>query len=139
MAKIKSIKGVNFFNKKFLDERLKKFIASKDIFQRINIHNSSNDLMHIMIMFYKKNFDYPPHFSINKTESFSVIKGKFKIFFYDKNKNIKKKFILEKDNILGYKLNKNIFHKIVPLSNYCVALEVLDGPYINNSVKKIDE
>jgi len=139
MAKTKNIKGVNFLNKIFLNKQLKKFVASKDNFQRINVHNSDNDRMHIMIMFYKKKFYYPPHFSINKTESFSVIKGKFKILFYDKNKNINKEIILEKDNIIGYKLNKNIFHKIIPLSNYCVALEVLDGPYINNSVKKINE
>lgn len=139
MAKTKIIKSVNFFNKKFLDKQLKKFKISKDSFQRINLHKSEDDLMHIMIMFYKKKFDYPPHFSVNKTESFFVIKGKFKILFYHKNKKISKKIILEKDNILGYKLNKNIYHKIVPLTNYCVALEILDGPYIKNSVKKINE
>ena len=139
MAKTKNIKNLNFLNKAFLEKELKKFITSKNSFQRINLHNSDSDLMHIMIMFYKKKFNYPPHFSINKTESFSVIKGKFKIIFYDKNKKPKQKIFLKKNNTLTYKLNKNIYHKIIPLSNYCIGLEVLDGPYIKNSVRKIDE
>jgi cupin fold WbuC family metalloprotein len=138
MAKIENTKSVNFYNKKFLDKHLKKFISSEDNFRRINIHKSDSDIVHIMLMFYKKKFEYPPHYSINKTESFSVIKGKFKIIFYDKNKKTKRTIILEKKNII-YKLNKNIFHKIIPLSNCSVALEVLDGPYIKNSVKKINE
>tara|TARA_B100000780_G_C21023605_1_gene410304 strand:- start:412 stop:828 length:417 start_codon:yes stop_codon:yes gene_type:complete len=138
MAKIENTKSVNFYNKKFLDKHLKKFISSKDNFHRINIHKSDSDIVHIMLMFYKKKFEYPPHYSINKTESFSVIKGKFKIIFYDKNKKTKRTIILEKKNII-YKLNKNIFHKIIPLSNCSIALEVLDGPYIKNSVKKINE
>jgi cupin fold WbuC family metalloprotein len=138
MAKIENTKSVNFYNKKFLDKHLKKFILSEDNFRRINIHKSDSDIVHIMLMFYKKKFEYPPHYSINKTESFSVIKGKFKIIFYDKNKKTKKTIILEKKNII-YKLNKNIFHKIIPLSNCSIALEVLDGPYIKNSVKKINE
>ena len=138
MAKIENTKSVNFYNKKFLDKHLKKFISSEDNFRRINIHKSDSDIVHIMLMFYKKKFEYPPHYSINKTESFSVIKGKFKIIFYDKNKKNKRTIILEKKNII-YKLNKNIFHKIIPLSNCSVALEVLDGPYIKNSVKKINE
>ena len=138
MAKIKNNKSVNFYSKKFLYKHLKKFISSKENFHRINIHKSENDIVHIMLMFYKKKFEYPPHYSRNKTESFSVIKGKFKIIFYDKGKKIKKTIILEKKNLI-YKLNKNIFHKIIPLSNYSIALEVLDGPYIKNSVKKINE
>jgi len=138
MAKIENTKSVNFYNKKFLDKHLKKFISSEDNFRRINIHKSDSDIVHIMLMFYKKKFEYPPHYSINKTESFSVIKGKFKIIFYDKNKKTKRTIILEKKNII-YKLNKNIFHKIIPLSNFSIALEVLDGPYIKNSVKKINE
>jgi len=138
MAKIKNIESVNFYSKKFLEKHFKKFISSKNSFQRLNIHNANNDMIHIMLMFYKRKFEYPPHYSINKTESFSVLRGKFKIVFYNKNKKAKKTIILDKNNLI-YKLNKNIFHKIIPLSNYSIALEVLDGPYIKNSVKRINE
>lgn len=138
MAKIEDTKSVNFYNKDFLNKHLKKFISSKDNFYRINFHKSNKDMLQVMLMFYKKKFTYPSHYSINKTESFSVIKGKFKIIFYDNNKKIKKSIILGKKNLI-YKLNKNIFHKIIPLSNYSIALEVLDGPYKKNSVKKINE
>lgn len=139
MAKIKNYKNINFFNKEFLKRSLKKFLKSKNLFERINIHNSEKDSVHIMLMFYKKKFQYPPHYSINKTESFTVLKGKFKIIFYGKNKKPNKTIILDKNNVLTYKLNKNIYHQIIPLNNHCIALEVLDGPYIKNSVKKINE
>ena len=111
MAKIKNTKSVNFYSKGFLEKNLKKFISSKENFYRINIHKSDNDIVHIMLMFYKKKFEYPPHYSINKSESFSVIKGKFKIIFYDERKRIKKTIILEKKNLI-YKLNKIFFTKL---------------------------
>ena len=55
MAKAGNIKSINFFSKKFLEKNLKKFKVSKDAFKRINIHSSDSDLVHIMLMFYKKN------------------------------------------------------------------------------------
>ena len=55
MAKIKNNKSVDFYSKKFLYKHLKKFISSKENFHRINIHKSENDIVHIMLMFYKKN------------------------------------------------------------------------------------
>ena len=67
MAKVEDTKSVNFYNKNFLNKHLKKFISSKDNFYRINFHKSNKDVLQIMLMFYKKNFIYPPHYSINKT------------------------------------------------------------------------
>ena len=86
MAKNKNGKFINFYNKKFLDNSIKKFLKSKKLFHRINIHKHNEDKMHIMLMFYKKEFYYPAHYSINKSDSFTAIKGKFKIIFYNKKK-----------------------------------------------------
>jgi len=137
MAKNSNGKFIKFYSKKFLDKSIKKFLKSKKLFKRINIHENNKDRMHIMLMFYKKKFSYPAHYSINKSESFSAIKGKFKIIFYNKNKKTKS-IILNKNENYTYKLNKNIFHKIIPLTKCCVALEILDGPYKKNSVKIIN-
>ena len=59
MAKIKNTKSVNFYSKAFLEKNLKKFISSKENFYRINIHKSDNDIVHIMLMFYKRKFELP--------------------------------------------------------------------------------
>ena len=86
---------------------------------------------------YRKSFNFPFHYSINKSESFSVIYGKFKILFKEKGKI--RKIILDKKNKIIFKLNANVFHKIIPLSDVSVALEILDGPFKRNSVRKINE
>lgn len=128
-------------NKKLLTKKInfskliKEFKSSKENFRRVSLHSHNNSKMHIMIMFYKKYFSYPYHYSINKSETFIHIYGSFVIKTKENNKI--KTYKLDGKNIFSYKIQKNIFHKIIPNSNVAVALEVLDGPYRKNSVKKL--
>ena len=72
MAKSIITEEITFFSSHKIEAREKKFVNSKKIFDRILLHKNDNDNMHIMLMFYKKSFSYPPHYSKNKTESFSA-------------------------------------------------------------------
>lgn len=127
MAKNLLYKKINFLEYNSLKKKIQLFKKSSKNFQRFVLHNSSKDLIQIMIMMYKKNFDYPFHYTKNSTESFSVIYGKFSIFFKINGK-IKRYSLNQKSNFV-YKINSNILHKIKPESNIAVALEILNGPY----------
>ncbi len=134
MAKSKINQEI-LISKKSLNKEIEIFKKNKDLFKRVNFHKHSNCKMHVMLMMYKKNFDYPFHFSVDKPETFILIRGKFLIRVKEK-KGIKE-YLLDNKNLFSYKINRNIFHKIIPLSTISVALEVLEGPYKKNSVKKI--
>ena len=130
MATNKAYKRVNILEEENLKKKIKSFKSSNKNFHRINLHKSQSDIIQVMVMMYKKNFEYTFHYSINKSETFSVIYGKFAIYF--KNK---KKIILDKNNNFLYKLNSNLFHKIVPITKIAVAIEILEGPYKKGMVK----
>ena len=137
MAKSTSYKKINFLENSILKKKIKVFMKSDKLFHRIILHEHEKKLIQIMIMMYKKKFSYPFHYTKNKSESFTVIRGKFKILFKEKNKI--KKIILDTKNKFIYKLNSNVFHKIIPISNIAIALEILEGPYKKNSVKILNE
>ena len=136
MAGSRIQKEVKLFKNNNIKKFELKFKKSIKNFDRFLFHEKNNDNIHIMLMFYKKNFNYPPHYSKNKSESFTVIKGKFRIEFYSRKGKLIKKILLDNKNYFSYKLNKNIYHKIIPISKICIALEILDGPFIKNSVVK---
>ena len=137
MAASTSYKKINILENSNLKNKIKIFKKSGKKFDRIVLHENEEDLIQIMVMMYRKSFNFPFHYSINKSESFSVIYGKFKILFKEKGKI--RKIILDKKNKIIFKLNANVFHKIIPLSDVSVALEILDGPFKRNSVRKINE
>jgi cupin fold WbuC family metalloprotein len=137
MAASTSYKKINILENSNLRDKIKIFKKSGKKFDRIVLHENEEDLIQIMVMMYRKSFNFPFHYSINKSESFSVIYGKFKILFKEKGKI--RKIILDKKNKIIFKLNANVFHKIIPLSDVSVALEILDGPFKRNSVRKINE
>ena len=137
MAASTSYKKINILEISNLRDKIKIFKKSGKKFDRIVLHENEEDLIQIMVMMYRKSFNFPFHYSINKSESFSVIYGKFKILFKEKGKI--RKIILDKKNKIIFKLNANVFHKIIPLSDVSVALEILDGPFKRNSVRKINE
>ena len=137
MAASTSYKKINILENSNLRDKIKIFKKSGKKFDRIVLHENEEDLIQIMVMMYRKSFNFPFHYSINKSESFSVIYGKFKILFKEKGKI--RKIILDKKNKIIFKLNANVFHKIIPLSDVSVALEILDGPFKRNAVRKINE
>ena len=126
---------INIINADYINLQIKKFLKKKKNFFRINLHKSEKEKIQFMLMFYKKGFFYPPHYSNNVTESFAPIKGRFKVIFFNNSGNIKKKILLSANKNISYKINSRIFHMIVPITKIALAIEAIDGPYKKNSVK----
>ena len=100
---------------------------------RINIHGSSTDPIHEMLIAFTNKSIILPHKHPAKTESFHIIQGKVSIHFYEEDGSQSQipNIILENSSSqLFYRLNRPLIHKVVPLSQICIIHEVTNGPFI---------
>ena len=100
---------------------------------RVNIHKSADDLLHEMIIAFTSESEVKIHKHPNKRESFHIIRGRVQIQFYDEDlvEMIDKKVIMCSENgPYFYRMQDQLWHKVVPLSDICVIHEITDGPFI---------
>lgn len=93
------------------------------------LHNDIRDHVHEMINVYPKEMYVRPHSHPFKTETKIVIEGKLLMVIFDSLGEIVDKFIMEKDGIFTFRLDKGIIHTNIPLSD-AVFHEVIDGPFV---------
>ncbi len=96
---------------------------------RICLHKNKKSKIHQMLICHHKSFNILPHCHLSKEETCIVLKGRMKLFFHEKNGNIKKTFILNSNNLNLIKIDKNLFHSMTVLSNYVIFLEITKGPF----------
>jgi len=122
------IKKKNFLITKKIISDLEKFSKKNNNADvRICMHLSKRSKMQNMInIIHKKNFITRPHKHLQKEEIYHLIKGKMKIEYFIK----KKKFtaILEK-NFNIFRMSKNTYHNIIPLSKMIIFHEIREGPF----------
>ncbi len=122
------IKKKNFLITKKIISDLEKFSKKNNNADvRICMHLSKRSKMQNMInIIHKKNFTTRPHKHLRKEEIYHLIKGKMKIEYFIK----KKKFtaILEK-NFNIFRMSKNTYHNIIPLSKMIIFHEIREGPF----------
>jgi len=115
-------------DKKKLIETSKKI--KKKIF-RICLNSSSKDKFHQMIVFQTKKYQTEIKKNLYKDKSFILVRGKQIIRIYDKNKNIIKKFYLDKNNFICW-IKKNTFYDNVTMGSQSIHIESLAGPFNRN-------
>ena len=122
------VKKKNFLITKKIIRDLEKFSKKNNNTDvRICMHLSKRSKMQNMInLIHKKNFTTEPHKHLHKEEIYHLIKGKMKIEYFIK----KKKFtaILEK-NFNIFRMSKNTYHNIIPLSKMIIFHEIREGPF----------
>jgi cupin fold WbuC family metalloprotein len=98
----------------------------KNIDVRICMHKNRNLKIQNMINLVHKKKKYLFHKHKSKEEVYHVIKGEMKIeyIFNSKLKGVK----LNKNSPI-FRMDKNIFHRIKPLSKYVIFHEIRQGPF----------
>ena len=96
---------------------------------RICLHKNKKSKIHQMLICHHKSFNILPHCHLSKEETCVVLKGRMKLFFNEKNGNIKKTSILNSNNLNLIKIDKKLFHSMTVLSNYVIFLEITKGPF----------
>ena len=100
---------------------------------RINFHHSNHDSLHEMIIAMTNETKVEPHRHPNKVESFHIIEGIVRIGFLDNKQKVENIIQLEKDKYPFYRMNAELWHIVVPISELVVIHEVTNGPFIKGA------
>jgi len=99
---------------------------------RICLHSSNENNVQEMIIVAHKSTDIGIHrHPINKPESYHVLEGLLKVCIFDDYGNIKiEKELFSDKHPRMYKIDGNIWHKPIPISEWVVYHEVATGPFV---------
>jgi cupin fold WbuC family metalloprotein len=120
----------------FVDEKniveLKE-IAKKHPLKRSRycLHESDDSNVHEMIIVAHKSSELKAHrHPNNKPESYHVLEGKLKVKIFNDDGSIKYEKILSADaHPKMYRINGNIWHQPIPMTEWVVYHEVATGPF----------
>lgn len=96
---------------------------------RICMHKNRNAKIQNMINLIYKKKEYLFHKHKYKDEVYHLVKGNMLIEYIEKKKI--NKVLLNNDNQI-FRMKKNIFHRIKPLSNFIIFHEIREGPFRGN-------
>ncbi len=96
------------------------------------MHRDTSDRLHEMIIVHAADTYVRPHKHLNKTESFHVIEGKLSVVIFEDGGELKKVIPMSaygNGTTFYYRLNESLFHTVIPISEWVVFHEVVNGPF----------
>jgi len=111
-----------------------KDIASKSSRKtsRICLHKSTDDLLQEMVIVLNKDGYRRPHKHIDRSETICIIEGRLFLIIFDDEGKVKNKIFMDKDSDKGNimcRLEKNIWHMVIPITEDVVFFEITKGPF----------
>lgn len=98
---------------------------------RLCLHNSPHAEFHNMIILERKGKYYRPHRHLRKDETFHIIEGKMAVFVFDDKGKVVDSCVLDAVNNFLYRIDKNTFHAIMPISEVVIYHESKPGSFIS--------
>lgn len=98
---------------------------------RYCLHTDTLDSLQEMIIYLLKNSYIAPHRHNRNPESLTIIKGRGLVIFFDNDGTIRNFFVLGTftGDIPFYRINRNIWHTLIPLTEFLVIHEISKGPF----------
>lgn len=101
---------------------------------RLCLHDSPENRQQEMLICTTKDDYSRPHKHAGISESHYIIDGSERIVLFDEDGNIKDTFILERSyGYLSYRINSQMYHMSIPISDTVIKLEVKPGPFVPES------
>ena len=100
---------------------------------RFCLHRNDDDAVHEMIIVLHKDSYIRPHKHVSKTESFHIIEGELLLVFFDDSGKVIRRIIMgqkEGGKTFAYRLSAELWHTVIPLSEFVVFHETTNGPFI---------
>lgn len=112
-----------------------KLKAAKNSRKRVRLcaHNDILDSLHEMLIIHARNNYVQPHQHLFKSESFHIIEGRLLVVIFDEKGQIVEVIEMgdiSSNDIFYYRLSKNLFHTIIPLTEWVVFHETTKGPFL---------
>ncbi len=114
---------------KSLIEIMKKIMIKYKVDLRLNLHSSSRDTHHDMIILQRKNYKCAVHKHLLNGETIHIIQGSLDVILYDNKKKIISKISLSKNKNTIYRIPIKCYHKIKITSPYAIYHENKKGPF----------
>lgn len=104
---------------------------------RLCLHHAMSHLTHEMIIVFHEKTIVPVHrHPVSRSESYHVIEGSMKVFFFDEDGYPTNYIILDSypnSNPIFYRLSSHTWHLPIPTSEFMVYHECLTGPFEKKS------
>ena len=118
-----------------VDIELLKALASKNQRKRIRLclHPNTEDHLHEMIIIHSKGAYVRPHKHVGKSESFHVVEGCLRVYFFEDDGRVKDVITMGqpgREEIFCYRLSESWFHTIIPITEMVVFHETTNGPFL---------
>lgn len=112
--------------------KLKDLVEKEDISKRYRLcmHNSSDNILQEMFICRYIGDYCRPDKHCNMPESHTIIEGTEAIVLFYDSGEIKDLFILDRtEGYLSYRIDSEVYHMTIPLTEYAIDLEVKPGPF----------
>jgi cupin fold WbuC family metalloprotein len=111
---------------------------------RLNLHNSDDDLLHEMIIAFRKDSLNMPHRHVGKSESMHVIRGRVEVIIFDDVGNVTRRVKLRAfdqprhwgrdsaplDLAHVFRMAAPLWHTVIPVDDVVVVHETTNGPFV---------
>lgn len=116
-------------NDEVITELKEKAKANKNGRYRLCMQHSAQDTLHEMFIV-RPGKDYGrPDKHLHTTESHTIIDGVMLVILFEEDGRLKEVFELSKEKYHTYRIDTDIYHMQIPLTNQVVYYEVKSGPF----------
>jgi len=116
---------------KLLDEITEQAKKSPRLRMNLNLHDSYESNAQKMINSLEPGTVIPVHRHRNFSETYIVLRGAIKVFFYDNNKILTDSYLLDPcDGYYGLEIPAGVFHSLEVIAHGTAIFEAKDGPYV---------
>lgn len=117
-------------DKELLDQISQKAKESPRLRMNYNLHDSLDSKAQRLFNALEPGTILPIHRHQNTDETYILIRGKIEVIFYDNDKNIVDRFIIDREtDTFGVHIPKGTWHTLEVLESGSVIFEVKEGPY----------
>ena len=97
---------------------------------RLCLHDGPEAAFHDMIIFDRRNSYYAPHRHPTKAECWHVVEGAMAAFVFGPQGTVLDAQRLEADGTFLYRIDINMVHTVMPLTEYVIYHESKPGPFL---------
>ncbi|MCM1236719.1 MAG: WbuC family cupin fold metalloprotein [Ruminococcus flavefaciens] len=114
---------------KVINELKEKAARNESGKYRLCLQHSPQDLLHEMFIVRRKGDYGRPDKHLHTTESHTIIDGAMLVILFEDDGNIKEIFKLSKECFHTYRIDTDIYHMQIPLTEQVVYYEIKSGPF----------
>lgn len=100
---------------------------------RLCLHDGPDAAFHEMVILERQGKYYRPHKHLEKGESYHILEGMMGAFAFDDQGQVRDACVLKPDGNFIYRVEVNMYHAVMPLSEEIIYHESKPGPFLGDN------